>query len=397
MGVMVKAAINPEILKWARIEAGLSLMEAANSAKISSKQKKTPDERLSDWESGQDQPTVNQLKSIAKTYYRPFLTFFMQTPPVKAKPVEDFRTIGDHQIHHTSDKLSALIRQSLAKQSEIRTLLEEDGYRPAFINHFGNVSINNSIEEVVYEIRSILLPPEIRNIPNNDKESLFKSLRDKIEEIGVFVLLIGDLGHHTTQIDVDEFRGLALSDPIAPFILINSYDAKPAQLFTMLHELVHLWVDEPGISAQSPFKKTHNKIERFCNKITAELLLPRLLVKERWQECKNQSVYEIVNIIAKEFAVSRVTSARRLFELQLIKEDTWWGLYNSFKKELIAIKKKQKESEGGPDYYVVKSNRLGNKYINTVLNSLDKGNITYTRAAGILGVKTQGLTRLYNG
>ncbi len=96
-------------------------------------------------------------------------------------------------------------------------------------------------------------------------------LRSKVEAVGIFVLLIGNLGSHHTAISVEAFRGFALADTVAPFIVINDQDAAVAWSFTLLHELAHLWLGKTGVSGRRP----DAQIEKFCNDVAALILLPQ--------------------------------------------------------------------------------------------------------------------------
>ena len=132
--------------------------------------------------------------------------------------------------------------------------------------------ISDGVYAVTQKIKDFTKIDREKFRSQSTSEDAFKSLRAKIEEIGVFVLLIGDLGSHHTAFDLDIFRGFALSDAIAPFIVINDNNSKAAWSFTLLHELAHIWLGHTGISST----KSELEIEQFCNWVASEVLLPEV-------------------------------------------------------------------------------------------------------------------------
>ena len=103
----------------------------------------------------------------------------------------------------------------------------------------------------------------------------FGLLRGKAEDAGIFVLLKGDLGNYKTALDTTVFRGFSIADEVAPFIVINDQDAQPDWSFTLLHETVHLLLGHTGISGSN----VENEVERFCNDVAGEFLLPERELK----------------------------------------------------------------------------------------------------------------------
>lgn len=391
-----KARISHTVLKWARNEAGLALKDASRKANINPTKKKTAAERLEEWEQGLQAPTRKQLEALAKAYYRPVLTFYMKAPPRPDEGVHDFRTIGDHAVDLDSPELSALLRRMRARQKEIVELLVEDGDEVAPLSFVGRFTIEASPEKVVADIRQELQFEIDRQRKLNDKDALFRNLRNKVETIGVFVLLQGNLGSYHTNIEPDGFRGFALADPVAPFIIINSNDAKAAHIFTLIHELAHLWIGESGISNLSPFVKPGggSDIETFCNRVSTEFLLPTDEFEEAWHRSDKTKIRGAVAALANEFNVSRAAVAHRLWSLNEIRDADWWNLYRTYQAEWHAHRERLQEQQGGPGYYITKRSQLGSALIRTVLGAVDAGTLTYTRASRILGVYAKGFDRL---
>jgi Zn-dependent peptidase ImmA (M78 family) len=230
-------------------------------------------------------------------------------------------------------------------------------------------------------------------------EGAFNYLREKIEVAGVFVLLLGNLGSHHTNIPVDIFRGFAIADPIAPFIVINDQDARAAWAFTALHEVAHLWLGTTGISGTS----IEARIESYCNDVAGEILLPAAEIRTLAHLRRTQfdNIIETISTFASARKISRAMVAYKLLRVDAIAEATWRQLTDRFRQEWIASRARQEEADsgdsGGPSYYVVKRHRLGNALLDLARRSLGEGVLTHTKAAQILGVKPRNVDPLLYG
>ncbi|NQV46838.1 MAG: ImmA/IrrE family metallo-endopeptidase [Rhodospirillaceae bacterium] len=396
-----KANINSEILSWARKEAGISLAEAAQLAKISATKDKTAEQRLEEWEKNKDKPTQTQLAAIAKAYYRPVLTFYLPSPPAPNADVADFRTVGDGDVGTPSPKLRALVSKIKSRQQEMLELLKEENENkePESLPFVGRFRDRRIIEEVAKDIEQVLNLPLVRRERLNDNDALLRLMRDSAEDNGIFVLAQGDLGSHHTDISPTEFRGFALADPIVPFIVLNDNDARAAQSFTLIHELAHLWIGDTGISNFDPFNGGAGggrDNERFCNAVSAEFLMPKVDISRIWKLHSSLNLPEAIQTIARHFGVSRAAVGHRLWHLGEIDGGHWWSLYRSYQAEWAAKKKKLSESTDKPPpvYYPMKANQLGRRLVRTVLGALDAGEMSYSRASRILGVAPNGFEKL---
>ncbi|MBT3549647.1 MAG: ImmA/IrrE family metallo-endopeptidase [Rhodospirillaceae bacterium] len=395
----MKAHINPAVLRWAREKAQLPLESAARKAGISDTLKQSAAERLGVWEDGADVPTRNQLASLAKAYYRPVLTFYLQEPPAQAEQLSDFRTVGDHPADGDNNILAAFTRKMRARQREIVQLIADDGDEPEPLPFIGRLGVDSSPREVVDDIREVLGFPFELQRGMNDRDGLFRALRARAEAVGIFVIIQGNLGSYKTNIEPEAFRGIAFADPVAPFIIINGNDAKAARTFTLMHELAHLWLGEEGISNLSPFagNDARGGLEAFCNAVAAEFLLPRGFLVEAWDRVVGLELPEAMVSLASQFKVSRAAVANRLWKLNRIDEVDWWALYATYQDEWRRQRVRMQEQEGGPTFYITKQSQLGAALIRTVLGGVDAGNLTYTRASRILGVNAKNFDGLRAG
>jgi len=283
-----------------------------------------------------------------------------------------------------------------ARQQDVLDILLESEEPPGPLPFVGSYRDSRDAEVVAKDIERVLELPLARRENLNDNSSLLRLIRNCAEEAGIYVLAEGDLGSHHTDIPPNVFRGFAFADSIAPFIVLNDNDAKAAQTFTLVHELAHLWIGDTGISNFDPFDRARgNKIERFCNEVAAEFLMPRREIDRAWNAYRDYKTADAVLVISKEFSVSRAAIAHRLWKMERISGDTWWSLYGSYKKEWEAWKAKQREQENAPPlYFAMKKSQLGRKLIATVLRSVEAGEITYTRASRILNAAPSSFEKL---
>lgn len=391
---MPKVVVNGEVLRWARETSGLDLETAAKKLKIVGTKKQQPVERLRDLETGSEQPTRRMLVQMEKTYRRPLLTFYLPAPPKKANRGKDFRTLPGSGTALDEPVLDALIRDVHVRQSIIKAALEEleEAEEVTFV---GSISIATLIASVVNHLRSQLALPldEFRKLSTHEKA--FALLRSRAESLGVFVLLIGDLGSHHTKLDSSSFRGYALSDKTAPFIVINHNDSRPAWIFSLLHELVHIGLGETGISGGLPSSK---RVEKFCNEVAARYLLPKHEVAAIDVDDSTglDLAVQHISSFAKKRHLSGSMVSYCLFREKEISEATWHRTREEFRRlwQKSRELRKEKKSEQGPDYYVVRKQRLGASIVAIVGRMLRGKVLTTCKASQVLGIKPQNVGRL---
>jgi len=225
----------------------------------------------------------------------------------------------------------------------------------------------------------------------------FNLLRDRVEAAGVFVLLIGNLGSYHTALDLETFRGFALADDIAPFVIINDQDADSARSFTLVHELVHIWLGQTGVSAS----RAEISIEKFCNDVASEFLLPsselqQLAVNHRTDL---ESVQTRISDFARNRNLSASMVAYKLHRMGTIDFETWKSLSETFRRMWLDHRKQQRilareEESHGPTYYPVRRHRIGKALLELVSSMMHAGAITTSKAAKVLGVKAKNVQNL---
>jgi len=387
--------VNADILIWARENAGLASEDAIQKLGIREARSVPPLDRLAALESGEVEPTRPMLVKMAKVYRRPLVTFYMSRPPRIGDRGEDFRTLPADHAAEADVILDALLRDVRARQSMVRAVLEDEEENTPF-PFIGSKEVGDGFGDVAQSIRESLefALGEYRRFHADDEAFAF--LRNKAEAAGIFVLLVGNLGSYHTAIDLETFRGFAISDDIAPFIVINDQDAKAAWSFTLLHELAHLWLGQTGVSGAS----AERRIERFCNDVAGELLVPGDELGELRAAIRRglDVTAEAIGVFAGDRNVSRSMVAYKLFRADLIDHQTWQELSNLFRQQWLnnraAARERARDADGGPNYYVVRRHRVGAALIDLVRRMTANGALTTTKAGKVLGVKPKNVELL---
>lgn len=387
--------LNPEVLRWARETAGLGVDVAASKLGLRNGKHATAEQQLDAIESGQRSVTRSLVERMAKVYHRSLIAFFVAEPPAQGDRGQDFRTIPEDRLRENQATVDALIRSIRARQSVIRAILEDDEDR-RFLEFVGSASLEDTVNVVANSIVGQLRFDRQEFRRGNIGQS-FAYLRSCVEELGVFVLLAGNLGSHHTNISADVFRGFALSDDLAPFVVINDQDARTAWSFTLLHELVHLWLGTTGISAGFP----NMKIEKFCNDVASQILLPEEDVQARPLLSEEEAI-AFINVLAVASNTSRSLVLYRLFRKKIVTEAFWKKTSAQFREQWQEKKESERQERrdnrganpGGPDYYVVARHKLGNALTSFVKRSMEDGALTPTRAGMVLGVRPINVSAL---
>ncbi len=387
--------INPEVLLWARETAGLQREGAAYKLGINASKGRSATERLTRLERGDDEPTRPMLAKMAKLYRRPLLTFYLSGPPKKGERGEDFRTLPANRPESADALLDALLRDIRARQSIVRAALEEDESAKE-LGFISSMKMDAGPNAVLASIKDWLNFSREEYRAQRTAEAGFDLLRSRAEANGIFVLLIGNLGSHHTAFNLDTFRGFALADKLAPFLIINDQDAKTAWSFTLLHELAHLWIGATGISGAW----SNAGVEMFCNAVATEFFLSDSELKQLDvnENSKTENDIRLISVFSNERNLSRTMVAYRLYLIKQIPEAKWEALRKHFRTEWLRNKEIQKEraqeDESGPSYYVVKRHRLGRAILEFTNRTLAEGELTPSKAGKVLGVKARNVAPL---
>lgn len=381
--------VNHKILSWARETAGYSPDEAAKKLALSPRS-------LAAIEAGEKAPSSKQLQNMAEKYRRPLLTFYMSEIPSAAERGQDFRTLPEAPEPGTNALVDALLRDVIVRQELVRSSLEEaeEDEPHAFV---GSASMADGPTRIATAIQNALKFDRAMFREQPNVTEAFKALRNAAERIGVFVILQGNLGTHHSDIDARIFRGFALSDKIAPFVVINEKDSRAAWSFTLLHELAHIWLGQTGISAYNG----DIAVEKFCDSVASAFLLnPDELAEVDTRHAASQDeLAEQVGSFAGARNLSRKMVAYNLWRAGRIASAVYFDLSNRFDAERgeKAPKGENRERDGGPNYYVVRRHRLGPGLIDVTSRLLQSGVMSTIKAGRVLGVKPTAVDRLISG
>lgn len=372
---MSTAHINPQMLTWARERLGFSVPEFAK--KIAQKE-----DKLAAWEDQTAKPTFKQAINFAQKAHIPFTYLFLREPPVEEPLLADLRTVGSRHLGSYSVELNDTIKLMQGRQFWYREfLLAEGASKLDFVDSFQN---NLNVTELVEAMHNQLGLSTLKRRGN--WEDYYRSLINKIEGIGVLVMRQSFLGHHTRPLRVEEFRGFALVDEYAPLIFINHADAPGPRLFTLMHELAHLWIGVSGVSDLNT--NAEKESERVCNAVAAELLVPETEFKKSWVT-DLEDWQEQLPSLAAHFYVSQWVIARRALTFGYIDLSSYQQFINAEKN---AFQSREKQA-GGPSYYLTKKSQMSQNFAKALVNDALNGNTPLREAASLMQIKPANLTK----
>jgi Zn-dependent peptidase ImmA (M78 family)/DNA-binding XRE family transcriptional regulator len=362
------AFINPAMLRWARARVGIDAESAARAVGVKP-------QNYEAWEGGETQPTFKQAQAAAKVLLIPFGFLFLKEPPAGKPELPDLRTIGGMAADAASMNLQETVQHAMQRQEWFIEYLQEQGARP--LPFVGKFDLDTDPKIVAADIRKVL---DI-DVEQGQRtwEKYYQNLIDAAESAGILVMRSGIVGSNThRKLDVAEFRGFAISHPLAPVIFINSSDAPSARLFTFLHELAHIWIGSSGISNISP--SSHRREEVVCNAIAGEFLAPAELFLRKWQESSENLKVKVL-VIARQFHVSSLVIIRRALDMGLIDRTTYNEFYLS---ELAAFRSME---GGGGNYYRNAGAKNSPRFSKAVIAEAFSGRLLLRDAGRLLGVQ----------
>jgi Zn-dependent peptidase ImmA (M78 family)/transcriptional regulator with XRE-family HTH domain len=381
-----KAHITPKVFKWARESARMTEADAAAKVSVSS-------DRLIDWEDGRSKPTIRQAQILAKAYRRPFALFFLPDIPQDFQPLQDYRMKGSKLLGTASIFIIREIQQKQAWISEVNEQNEEKK-----IPFVGRFSVMDNPATVADDILSTL---NINPLQYEYKNPINEWI-DKVEANGVFISRTSFI-HSRLKLDSNEIQGFAISDSYAPFIFINSSDWNAPQLFTLVHELAHIWIAETGISNQiQPIVESQVKyhpIEVFCNEVAANALIPTDYISELRQSKTITS--DQIFIYSRNLGISSFALLVRALNLNLISYSEYSSLkfeadagFKDFLQKASERKAKQKKADGGPNPYLLRLNKNSRTFTQIVLDAYRGGFVDPNIASSLLNTPTNKFSKL---
>ncbi len=364
---MNRVEVKPELLRWA-------LKRSAKSPTMLDK--KFP--KLDAWLAGVVSPTLKQLETFAKATYTPVGFFFLQQPPDEEVPIPDFRTMASSYYDRPTPDMLDTIYICQQRQEWYHDF--ERAVRTAPLPFVGSASVNDDIVRTADEIRGILgfdLEERARIRTWNDALRRFIELADKL---GVLVMVSGVVGsNNRRKLDPREFRGFALVDELAPLVFINGADTKSAQMFSLAHELAHIWLGQSAVSDDQAIESSSHEVEQWCNRVAAEFLVPIEVLRQAYDEA-NEIEDELARL-ALRFKVSTLVILRRIHDVGGLTRDELWKVYESELKRLMAMPK----SSGG-NFYLTQAARVSKRFARALVISTLEGRTLHRDAFRMLGI-----------
>ncbi len=366
--------VKPELIQWAFERAGLSAASVA-----------TRFPKIAAWLRKESQPTFKQLEDFAKATHTPFGYFFLPEPPIERVPIPDFRTIGNELIERATPDLLDTIYICQQRQEWYREFARTTGEPP--LTFVGSARRSDEVSVAAHQIRvalgfSIDERREIRTWTD-----ALRRFIEQADSLGALVMVNGVVGsNNRRKLDPTEFRGFALSDSRAPLVFINGADTKAAQMFTLAHELAHLWLGESALSDVGPVTSPSNEVEKWCNQVAAELLVP--LDSLRLELRQGESLLEAKDRLARHFKVSTLVILRRIHDAGGLTRNQLWAEYEA---ELSRLREVSRPSGG--DFYLTTGARVSKRFARAVITATWEGRSSFTDACRLLGFQKMSTLR----
>ena len=361
--------ISEPILRWALTRSGRGIDDI---------QRTLP--KLSKWLKGEIHPTLHEVEKLATATSTPLGFFFLPEPPNEQLSIPHFRTLGNQQSAQVpSPNLIETTQLMERRQGWMREYLREQGYKPLIF--IRSAHLGDKPEHIASEMRHTLGLTDTWAAEQLNWSKALQELRTKIEEAGILVVVNGIVGNNTRRkLDVTEFRGFVLVDEYAPLVFINGADGKAAQMFTLAHELAHIWFGKSAVFDLKELRPANDAFETASNRVAAEFLVPAKQLHELWPSIKDEP--EPFQVIAHHFKVSELVAAYRALNLRLITNEEFNEFYHySEKKHYDSVKK----SEGG-NFYATLNQRIGRRFAMAVISAAREGSLFYRDAYNLTGI-----------
>ena len=366
--VTTRVAVRPELLDWAVKRSRRPVADLATGGA----------KKLEEWLVGEERPTMKQLEEFARKARVPFGYLFLSKPPREELPLPDFRTKADATVGDFSPDLLEVVLTAQRRQDWMRDYLTDLGEDP--LPFAGSVRVGDGVDALVAGMRETLGLRAGWNVDHPSSREAFAELRDRAEAAGVLVSVCGYAGTDTNRtLDVGEFRGFVLADEYAPLVFVNGADAEAAKLFTLAHELAHVWLGRGGV-VDPAADETSAAAERHCNAAAAEFLIPAELLKSLWREFERG--HDPFRSAAGRFNVSPIAAARRSREVGLVDEARFFR-YISQGENAPPTRERR---GGGGNFYATQRTRLGRRFSEAVVAAVRAGDLLYTDAFRLTGL-----------
>ena len=366
---MQRVEVRPELLRWARVRSGRSDEDVRS---------RIP--QYDAWLSGRQIPTLRQLESFAKLTYTSVGHLLLSEPPDERLPITDLRTRPSARGKSPSPHLLDTIYRCQQRQAWYETFATEQGL--PVVSFVGSARRSDDIEAIASEMRTAFqFGVEERRVSATWTDAT-AAFRQQVERAGVLIMANGIVGNNTSRkLDSEEFQGFALSSPSAPVVFVNAADSIAAQMFTISHEIAHLWLGATGVCDGELREAASDDIERWCEAVAAEFLVPRRHLQEIYSA--QSSLEEQLSRLARQYKVSTFVLLRSIRDLGYLGEEEFWAVY--WQERQKADQRRTPGSSGG-DFYRTLKVRAGERFSRALIASTLEGSTTYTEALRLLDI-----------
>jgi len=373
MAERIRVSIKGELLVWARVRSGLTDRELI---------RKFPD--LVKWENEEKKPTLNQLERFADKTHTPLGYLFLEHPPEERLPIPLFRTPKNEPISRPSPDLLETVETMQRRQEWMRDYLIEE--KEDVLPFVGSVNINTDVTTVTESMRKVL------GFNTNWAQQYTwwaqasVALREAVDNAGILVARNGVVGNNNwRKLNVEEFRGFVLADQYAPFVFINGADYEGAQLFTIAHELAHVWLGRDSAFNLLNLQPFDDEGEKFCDMVAAEFLVPQDELRTAWPEADQSD--DPFAFLSRRFKVSSIVVARRALDLGFISRDRFFEFYKQYKDNLEErLEKRKKSKKKGGNFYDTQNVRIGKRFATAIFRAAKEGQVLYRDAFRLTGL-----------
>ena len=372
---MARVTIKGMLLKWARERSGIKLADF---------RARFP--RLEQWEREAEKPTLKQLENFARVASVPIGYLFLDDPPEEPLPIPDFRTRAGRTVGRPSPNLLETIYACQQRQDWFREYAVATGEDP--VSFIGTLDANTATIDAAKVIRTKLsFDLEARRQASTWEDAL-RLFIAHAESVGALVMCSGVvMNNNHRRLDPDEFCGFAMVDEYAPLVFINGADGKSAQMFTLAHELAHLWIGKSALSNSTVATRDQNAIETWCNRVAAELLVPLHLVSSEVRQ--GERLEDTCTRMARRFKVSTLVILQRLRDARRL---TWDEFDKAYHEELRRLARLKKPSKGG-DFYATTGIRYSRRFARALIGSTLEGRTMFGEAYRLLGISNSDTFR----
>lgn len=365
---MSTVAVNKTVLLWALERSGHTVDDLLPTFP-----------KLREWIAGQKQPTLHQLEEYAASTHTPLGFLFLKTPPQERLPIPYYRTADGKRPVQASAELLDTVHAMQLRQAWMRDEAVDQGQSP--LSFVATATAEDPAAEVAEHMRRLLGFRDDWATGERTWTEALRRLREAVEGTRILVVVNGVVGNNThRKLDPQEFRGFVLVDEYAPLVFVNNADAKAAQMFTLAHELAHVFFGSSAAFDLRQLMPAQESTEQACDRVAAEFLVPERLLRHVWPTASAEP--EPFHAIARRFKVSQIVAARRALDLQLIGRERFMAFYQAY----AATQRKSGESPSGGDFYVNQSLRVGARFGRAIVRAVKEGRLDYTGAYRLTGL-----------